>query len=473
MKLWKLGGGICVACFLLFVFLWIRLATTRPNTEGRFVAAVEERTSAPEIERSYTEALKLAEVYQHGSAGVSSNSDLAMGFYLEALRKAPDVQSEGSCHMGVAALHENHLRTPDAIAALGSYLSALECGYEEAGLRIATIYANGMHPHYLPNKMEAMKLYKALEQALPRLHPWCKLAVRDMGSLRYDADAFAQAHSRALPDDIVNAALERLKARRGEMIPYKEPPPWIALEEPDDDLDLLEDARDIVERRLPAQRIRNDAQNVHDHAMLNAAKSNLSLGDSPSTVVAKTDFRACAERLRPTLAEEGRLVLDSLSATPHSRFDRSEQEVLVNVWQRIHAPENEERREDMLRVLKENLESGVESGYVVCSTGKIMRMLSTLEVLDPKAEIMRPEWAIKEEIGGKVGAVLQRKLSEADERTRSAYMSAEPTAKEEELAEGLRQRVRREVEQSCTGDYKGVIEPERLKLITDSMLEYI
>lgn len=471
MIFWKVGGGICVACFLLVMFLWIVSASTRAKTQGRFVAAVEERTGAPEIERSYTEALKLAEVYQHGSAGMSSNSDLAIGFYMEALRKAPDAKSEGACHMGLAALHENHLRTPDAIAALDSYLSALECGYEEAGLRIATIYANGMHPHYLPNKMEAMKLYKALEQALPSLHPWCKLAVRDMGSLRYDADAFAQAHSRALPDDIVNAALERLKTRRGEMIPYKEPPPWVALEEPDDDSDLLEDARDIVERRLPVQRIRNDAQNVHDHAMLNAAKSNLSLGEGSSDGAA--DFRTCAERLRPTLAEEGRRVLDSLSATPHSRFDRSEQEVLVNVWQRIHAPENEERREDMLRVLKENLESGVESGYVVCSTGKIMRMLSTLEVLDPKAEIMRPEWAIKEEIGGKVGAVLQRKLSEADETTRTAYMSAEPTAKEEELAEGLRQRVRREVEQSCAGDYKGVIEPERLKLITDSMLEYI
>ncbi len=471
MKYWEVGGGICVACFLLVMFLWIVLATRRPKREGRFVAAVEERTGAPEIERSYTEALKLAEVYQHGSAGMSSNSDLAMGFYLEALRKASDAKSEGACHMGMASLHENHLRTPDAIAALDSYLSALECGYEEAGLRIATIYANGMHPHYLPNKMEAMKLYKALEQALPSLHPWCRLAVRDMGSLRYDADAFAQAHSRALPDDIVNAALQRLNSRRGDVIPYKEPPPWIALEEPDEDLDLLEDARDIVERRLPVQRIRNDAQNVHDHAMLNAAKSNLSLGEGSSDGAA--DFRTCAERLRPTLAEEGRRVLDSLSATPHTRFDRSEQEVLVNVWQRIHAPENEERREDMLRVLKENLESGVESGYVVCSTGKIMRLLSTLEVLDPKAEIMRPEWAIKEEIGGKVGAVLQRKLSEADETTRSAYMSAEPTAKEEELAEGLRQRVRREVEQSCTGDYKGVIEPERLKLITDSMLDYI
>ena len=127
----------------------------------------------------------------------------------------------------------------------------------------------------------------------------------------------------------------------------------------------------------------------------------------------------------------------------------------------------------MVRVLKENIESGVESGYVVCSTGKIMRMLSTLEVLDAKAEIMRPEWAIKEEIGGKVGAVLQKKLTEADEITRSAYMSAEPTPKEEELAEGLRQRVRREVEQTSTREYAGVIEPERLKLMTDSMLDYI
>ena len=471
MKYWEVGGLFCIACFLILLCLWIGLVKRDPKRDERFVAAVQERTEAPARERSYTEAFELARVYQYGSAGMSANSDLATGFYMEALKKAPDVKSEGGCHMGMASLHENHARTPDAIAALDSYLNALECGYEEAALRIATIYTNGMHPHYLPNKMEALKLYKAFEQALPNLHPWCKLAVRDIGSLRYDADAFAQAHSRALPEDIVNAALERLKTRRGELISYKEAPPWIALEEPEEDLDLLEDAREIVERRLPVQRIRNDSQNVHDHAMLNAAKSNLALGEGSSDGAA--DFRKCAESLRPSLTEEGRRVLDSLSASPHSRFDRSEQEVLVNVWQRIHAPENKERREDLVRVLKENIESGVESGYVVCSTGKIMRMLSTLEVLDAKAEIMRPEWAIKEEIGGKVGAVLQKKLTEADEITRSAYMSAEPTPKEEELAEGLRQRVRREVEQTSTREYAGVIEPERLKLMTDSMLEYI
>lgn len=472
MKFWKLWGVLCTACFFLLACLWIVLAKTRPNTNGRFIDAVEERTGAPEIERSYTEALKLAEVYQYGSAGMLANSETAMEFYEEALRKAPDVKSEGVCHMGVASLHENHLRAPDAIAALRAYLSALECGYEEAGLRIGTIYTFGMHPLYLPNKMEALKLYKALEHGAPSLHPWCKLAIREIGSLRYDADAFVQGHSRALPDDIAQMVLERLKSRRGEMIPYKEPPPWVALEEPDDDFDILEDAKAIVERRLPVQRIRNDSQNVHDHAMLNAAKSNLNLGEGSSNEV-RTNFRECADRLRLTLGEAGTRVLDSLSASTHSRFDRSEQDVLVNVWQRIHAPENEQRREDMIRVLKENLESGVEAGYVVCSTGKIMRMLSTLEVLDAKAEIMRPEWAIKQELGGKIGAVLQKKLGEAHETTRSAYMSAEPTAKEEELAEGLRERVRREIEESSTREYEGVIEQERLKVMMNSMLEFI
>lgn len=456
----------------MLLLFWI--AFTKFNMgpfEGRYTWAVQERTAAPEKERSYKEAFKLAEVHQYGSAGVSANFDIAMRFYEEALQKAPDVRSEGACHMGLGSLHENHERTPDAAASIRAYLSALECGYEEAGLRIATIYTFGMHPYYPPNKMEALKLYKGLEHAAPNLHPWCKLAVRDIGSIRYDADAFAHGHSRALPDDIVSMALERLKHRRGEMIPYKEPPPFVTLEEPDDGLDILEDAREVVERRLPTQRIRNDSQNVHDHTMLIAAKSNLELGGNGYSHGA--DFRTCSEALRPTLNEEGKRVLDSLTTTPHSRFDRSEQEVLVNVWERIHAPENQERHQDMLQALKENLESGVESGYVVCSTGKIMRMLSTLEVLDAGAVIMRPEWAIKEEIGGKIGAVLQKKLAEADEATRSAYMSAEPTSKEEELAEGLRERVRREVVQSCASEYEGVVEPERLNLMTTSMLEYI
>ena len=442
------------------------------QSKTRFQEAIEERTVVPEDERTYREAFNLAEVYQYGKAGTAPDSGLAFKFYQEALDKSTDTRAEGACHMGLGSLYENEIDPPDAHAAIKSYLNAVECGYEEGGLRIAKIYTVGMHPYYVPNKMEAMKLYKGLENVSPTLHPWCKLAIKDIGALRYDPDAFAQEHHRQLPDDIVGTVIDRIRNRRGETVPYTEPPPWFDQEIPEDsELDLLEDARDVVERKLPKQRIRNDSQNVHDHAMLNAANANLNLAESlPSTPDA---YQRCADTLRSALSSDGKRVLDSLSATPHSRFDKSERDVLLVVWDRIHAPENEPRKEDMMRALRENLESGVESGHVVCSTGKIMRLLSTLEVLDEKAQIMRPEWAIREEIGRKVGMVLQRKLESAEQSVREAYMTSDPTPKEQELAENLRDRVRREVEGSVSAEYRDVIEPERLTVLTQSMLEFI
>ena len=460
--------GLLTAIFALwYIFAYYE------NPPQPFFDAIRERTNIPQHERSYEEAFNLGEVHQYGKFGTAVNLDVALDLYQEALGKAPDSKSQGDCHMGIGFLYENHTLPPDARGAIDAYLNALECGVEEAGLRIANIYTYGMHPYYLPDKMEAIRLYKSLENLSPTLRPWCILAVRDIGPLRYDADALVHQQHRALPEDIVGAVMDRIKKRKGDMVPYKHAPPWIhnRIEEQDDDFDMLEDAREIVEHRIPKQRIRNDSQNVHDHTMLKAADNNLKLADtSPNSEEA---YRRCTNALRSTLSSNGRKVLDSLSSNLHSRFEKSERDALLVVWNRIHSPENEARKDDMLKMLRENLESGVESGHVVCSTGKIMRILSTLEVLDDRAQVMRPEWAIREEIGRKVGMVLQNKLESAEEAVRHAYIKNEPSSKEEELAEALRDRVRREVERSCAEEYKGVLEPDRLKLVMQSMLEFI
>lgn len=102
-----------------------------------------------------------------------------------------------------------------------------------------------------------------------------------------------------------------------------------------------------------------------------------------------------------------------------------------------------------------------------------MRMLSTLEVLDQKAEIMRPEWAIRQEIGETVGKILRSRLETAPEATREAYEALEPTPEQTELADKLRDRVREEVRRACAADYKDTVDSERLALYVDANLEYI
>lgn len=469
LRLFSIFLGLLTAIFAL----WYMLSCSA-KAHAPFAEAIRERTNVPQHERSYEEAFNLAEVHQYGKLENAVNPDVALDLYREALEKSPDSKSQGDCHMGIGSLYENEIVPPDAPAAIAAYLNALECGLEEAGLRIAKIYTYGMHPHYLPNKMEAIRLYKSLESRSPTLRPWCRLAVREIGALRYDADALVQEQHRALPDDIVGAVIDRIKNRKAELVPYKQAPPWVDsyIDEEEHELDLLEeDAREIVEHKIPKQRIRNDSQNVHDHAMLNAANNNLNLVDTNQD--SEQAYLRCTKALRSSLSSDGRKVLDSLSSNLHSRFDKSERDALLVVWERIHSPENEARKDDMLKVLRENLESGVESGHVVCSTGKIMRILSTLEVLDDRAQVMRPEWAIREEIGRKVGLVLQKKLESADQSVREAYIKSEPSPKEQELAEALRDRVRREVERSCFEEYKGVLEAERLSLLIHSILEFI
>jgi len=465
------GTGFIIG--FIFVYSVCLMFKSSSNGQTNVQETIVEVKAKTKEDRSYEEAISLAKICHYGPA---VNHDEALVYYLEAENKGRSRYERGECAMARGSLWEA-ANPPNLTRAIAAYLDAWESGYEDGVLRIAHLYAHGAHPHYLPDKVEALRIYRELEYVSPTLKPWCKFGQNDLSNIRYDPDSVPQQGRvyQALPTGIVRAIMERM--RYPIVVPCTKAAPVLLPSLPDHNeedtiLDMFE--RDIVAIAPSPPVVHNDMQNVHDHTLQNLAEQNLTLSEKSllsTTGTQKTNARE--ELYAMNLTDSARKVLDSLTNMPHSRFERSEKEVLNAVWARIHSPENEANRDELIRSLMENLDSGVEHGYVVCSTGKIMRMLSTLEVLDQKAEIMRPEWAIRQEIGETVGKILRSRLETAPEATREAYEALEPSQEQTELADKLRDRVREEVRRTCAADYKDTVDSERLALYVDANLEYI
>ena len=53
----------------------------------------------------------------------------------------------------------------------------------------------------------------------------------------------------------------------------------------------------------------------------------------------------------------------------------------------------------MIEILANQLDSSIENGHVVCSSGRIARIIGTLDGINDNMTLSRPVWAIREEIG--------------------------------------------------------------------------
>ena len=139
----------------------------------------------------------------------------------------------------------------------------------------------------------------------------------------------------------------------------------------------------------------------------------------------------------------------------HSRFDKTEQEVFNLVWNRV------KDNDDMKEMFMDNLNSCVENEHVVCSTGKIMRMLSTLDVVDDQTPDLKPEWVVRQEIMATIANNI-KKLSPADKRK---Y--------ESDNNQNIRDKLHNQIRTECNEAYAGVLQPDILENYMTEYLEYV
>lgn len=173
----------------------------------------------------------------------------------------------------------------------------------------------------------------------------------------------------------------------------------------------------------------NQRQNSHDHGVTTSAQSTLKAlqrDEKPAgnaVEALETLLFSNAVDMNDEEKAKALEVLGSLASDrTHSGLGVSEREALDLVWERIRRVEDETTRNNAAETLCKQLASGFEHGTTVCSTGKIARLVSSLDGLDLDGHrSLTPVWAVKEELGSLAARVRTDVLKTATDAQRRAY----------------------------------------------------
>lgn len=362
----------------------------------------------------------------------------------------------------------------------------LENFTEQSIIDLARLYMFGMLPTISPNRTEAGKICHLILND-HRFSPVARQHARELFSeLRYDGnDIGGENILPPIADYIANNGpekLERMKAIQMQTTTHRRT--LTPIIEDDEDMMMnehwymLDDQNNLYNdfniydylniNPSPTPQI-NDSQNVHGSAVQNAAKQKLqTIQHSSNNNNSTTDFIKYLENHSSQQNAAAIRVYESLSSSIHSKYDKSEQDVFTSVWERINASENQDRRDEMASVFIANLASGIEHDSVVCSTGKIMRMIGSLDAMDTNHELaqpLQPEWALDTEMATTAAKIRADTLASATQEQVTAYESSQNN-------DQLAIQMKTQLEQKLRTDYKGLVTDEMLTLKIDELSEY-
>lgn len=383
---------------------------------------------------------------------------------------------------------------PDAISAIKYYLLAIEEGVEEGLLRIGMIYMNGIHPHYLPDKVLAHKIFDINVPKSENLHNWCQYHIKNLNHMFYDSDTLPQHDEYyLLPSSIlydIQKAYKKQIDNKKMIIVYNNPNHTIIKQTdlPDEYENDLMPEIDLTTDNQYVREIANDSQNVHSHTVQNISTNII------DSIIAKTplqtkfdhnkdDFiRILVDMRDKAIANEETFdidiskvitVMNSLNDNVHSKYNKSEKDVFNVIYSRIYDPENASKKDDLFKSFGKSLESALEYDKVVCSTGKIVRMVSALDAIDDSVPNLVPEWAINEEIANLSSKIREKIMNEASEKERKAYLLLNPSEDDKQLSENMSNKMKTELKNKCINDYvkTGIMSEELLNLTLQNYLD--
>jgi hypothetical protein len=260
---------------------------------------------------------------------------------------------------------------------LAGYLIRLN--YYPAYLLLAKIYHFGMH-QFDPQTEKAVKIYEFI------------MTNQEQFPLQIRIEA-AELYNRIYPRRIQENIENIITNERPQIAPNRRVRQF--------ENNIMDDIRNYElepreERETP---IRNDLQNVHDHAVVNTVSDIFNRIKTPN---GKT-FEEAEEEFTGILGRKhaNQLKANAIDVLRKIKSEKELRDNFKDMWSYISAHQNKENLQDSLI---NTLSSGVEYGAVVCSTGIKSRIADCLSGIDENISI-KPTWAIKEEMFGKAAKI--------------------------------------------------------------------
>lgn len=385
---------------------------------------------------------------------------------------------------------------PEAIDSLKGFIKSYQHGNEDGLLHIIQLYLYGLHPEYGPDKLNGLKLINRImadSYFSDEMKKVCKMFNEDVSVMVYDDIDANNSNYKQLPsnindvlDDIIEFHIKnKIKVEKCTMnVSVKNAEPEQRNPEPEFELELIEldyDTITLPYMNNPNRVVLNDSQNVHNHSVQNISKTIIDSIQNDNNGSHSKSFDENSllflNELKKyddiTSVERQNIlqVLNSMSDNIHSKYQKSEKDVFNMSFNRIMSKTDPEEKKNLIIMFAQNIASAVEYDIVVCSTGKITRMLSSFDVLDTDLPDLKPDWIIKEEIANKSSKIREDILKESSEKEVEAYMNYDDTCDEKkELYEVVVDKMKSRLIDECTKDYvetKNVTQSGLDVLLTD------
>jgi hypothetical protein len=415
-----------------------------------FISSVED-TMTPE------QHFKLAELYHFGKFGKNKNIHQAIHEYNKVIQFSNDSHLVGKAFFNKAKLYEE-VQPINISSIIDNYIKAFEHGIEESIINVGKIYMHGLHPFFLPDKLIASKIFSTFLDFSTSLHPWCNYFLKEINfDLKYtDLDSIPQHNQivKYLPANIV-FLLQHASKKIKSILPY-------STVINDHDLQKFtfvdDDEPEIVFNKIPQNIIKNDSQNVHDHSLQNIGKQIIHVLQkdfSDDGSIFTQNYTKLLNKVPTNSKSSFERVCNSFSDLKHSKYDKSEKQIFNLVFNKI------QNNNDFLDIFIDNILSCIESDVIVCSTGKIMRMLSTLDIIDSDTPTLKPDWVIKNEIS----QIISKTINDLSTSQKAEYNSDN----NENIVDLIQTRVRAK----CNNDYKNILDPSVLDIYLQDYFQYL
>lgn len=193
----------------------------------------------------------------------------------------------------------------------------------------------------------------------------------------------------------------------------------------------------------------NDKQNVHNGAISKYVKEavNKLIENEQKNFIQKQSLnqihREIHQYLTDSLHPSAIIASDILDQIYnmnafHTSTNLNEMEILRLVWQRIKNPVNIDVINDLKESLLVQLADCRQNGSIMCITGRITRILQTLECIDAENIVnLKPLWAIKENIAEYFSHYVNKLLNKVPQKYKIAFENIERSSQDVILVENF------------------------------------
>lgn len=220
--------------------------------------------------------------------------------------------------------------------------------------------------------------------------------------------------------------------------------------------------------------IENDSHNARDHMVTTTAKQSLEKLRAETHI--QYDMTTTLKMIHSYIIKEcdlgENLKADAVKVLKHFAANISklgyqqakELEALHIVFNRIHSQfrDKKSRNKTMDNLIRE-LSECIEYGDLVCSEGRVNRIIDTLNYIDPLVRI-KPSWALTQEMMSKCVVIRDTLMKQETSEIKDALDNPNPTSRQRTLAKKFQTKLKREIERDFTRTYvdSGIMSKDKL-----------